>query len=75
MNYVIKGREMEPRTYPYYAENASKDRVYLMTDRDTGVIIAVKDEGDIGMLGETRYACYEDAFTPLPKGTVLEVTI
>lgn len=69
----IKGREMEPREYPYYAENASKDLVYLMIDRDTGIIIAVKDEGDIGMLGETRYACYED--TLLPKGTVLEVTV
>ena len=75
MNYVIKGREMEPRTYPYYAENASKDRVYLMTAKDTGVIIAVKDEGDIGMLGETRCVCYEDTFTPLSKGTVLEVTL
>jgi hypothetical protein len=75
MNYVIKGQEMESRTYPYYAENASKDRVYLMTDRDTGIIIAVKDDGDIGMLGETRYACYEDTFTPLSKGTVLEVTL
>lgn len=74
MNYVIKGLEWESIKYPYYAENASKDRVYLMTDRDTGVI-AVKDEGNIGMLGETRYTCYEDAFTPLPKGTVLEVTV
>lgn len=75
MNYVIKGQEREPRKYPYYAENASKDRVYLMTAKDTGVIIAVKDEGDTCMLGETRYTWNEDTFTPLPKGTVLEVTL
>jgi hypothetical protein len=73
MSYVIKGQV--PRTYPYYAENESKDRVYLMTARDIGVIVAVKDEGDIDMLGITISELDEDSFTPLPKGTVLEVTV
>jgi hypothetical protein len=75
MNYVIKGQEMEPRTYPYYAENASKDRVYLVTDKNTGVIIAVKHKDETRLLGDTVNIWKEGSFTPLLKGTVLEVTL
>ena len=75
MKYEIKGKEMEPRVYPYYAENQKRNRVYLMTSPSTGVLVFSLDDGDTTILGFVGDCIVEDWLTPLPKGTILEVTL
>ncbi len=75
MNYVIKGKEMEPREYPYYAENLRRDRIYLMTRPEVGVLLFSSDDGDTSILGLGSVCVEEGLLTPLSKGTVLEVTL
>ena len=75
MNYVIKGKEMEPREYPYYAENLKRNRVYIMTSPSTGVLVFSLNAGDTTVLGLESDCIAEWLLTPLPKGTVLEVTL
>ena len=75
MNYVIKGKEMESRVYPYYAENQKRNRVYIMTSPSTGILVFSLDDGDTSILGLGSAGIVEEWLTPIPKGTVLEVTL
>ena len=73
MNYVIKGKEMEPRVYPYYG--MTDYVVVLFTGKNTGTVIFQQNCSYSRGLGENRSNWNEGSFTPLPKGTVLEVTL
>ena len=73
MKYEIKGKEMEPRVYPYYG--MTDYVVVLFTGKNTGTIVFQQNCSNIYELGKTRSTWNECVFTPLQKGTVLEVTL
>ena len=75
MRYEIKGKEMEPRVYPYYAENQKRNRIYIMTSPSIGILVFSLDDGDTTILGLGSACIAEELLTPLPKGTILEVTL
>ena len=74
MKYVIKDKDTEHVAYPYYGESKDKSIVVFFTSKKTGVVI-FRNNNAIWNIGDRPAVWDEASFTPLPKGTVLEVTI